>query len=404
MKITKFTLTLTSLFASATLLASSENILWHYKDNVNLAQLSVPSIAKDGSIYTARYYTAVSYPDPIILALNPDGTKKWSVSQQVGGEHARYFNTLIGPDGTVYAYSGPDGRSHQTSSQLIAIQPDGKIKWLKSVNVTYTKTTWVKSVQLGPDNRIYITLDDWGKKTATLIAVNLNGELEWQVHLPERVVANPIVAENTKIYLGTMTGKLYVVSSKGQFVWVQQLAIAKSHHTGMPINKAVLGKDGVMYFMTDDVIYAVLNDGTVKWTSKRFDENLQGITIATQDGVVYVSSMNADGQAQGTIYALNNQGQVMWQYHDYVGLPANVILSPDNTIYAVNTHHGTYGNLYPNLIALDKEGHKLCERAYNLVNPDGFSFGDKGIIYAAGEFETGGGISAILPCSVSNQS
>ena len=93
---------------------------WIYTDNLNLE--SAPAIGKDGEIYLTvdhlddQPYSIFTPPKRFLLALNPDGTKKWLF----GDGNDSFSAPAIAADGTIYIGS---------ISKFYALNPDGSVKW-----------------------------------------------------------------------------------------------------------------------------------------------------------------------------------------------------------------------------------------------------------------------------------
>src|SRR5678815_1305406 len=87
----------------------------NYKEN---AIYSDPALAADGTIYFAFYESGSRGPAADhFVALNPDGTKKWSYQLP----DSIFSDPVVGLDGTIYV--GCD------NGRLYALNPDGTPKW-----------------------------------------------------------------------------------------------------------------------------------------------------------------------------------------------------------------------------------------------------------------------------------
>ena len=80
-----------------------------------------------------------------IVAMNPDGTKKWF-------HYNRYANDpVIGPDGTIYLTRMGD---LDTPSDFYALNPDGSEKW--KFQTSTAQTEYFGTPLIGADGIIYV--------------------------------------------------------------------------------------------------------------------------------------------------------------------------------------------------------------------------------------------------------
>lgn len=110
---------------------------WVYQASGITVNLSAPSIASDGTLYTPVSASGFSTK---LIALNPDGTQKWAFT---GSQDLT--TPTIGADGTLYAGAYSYG--------LYAINQNGTTKWMWNGADTYGYNT----PSLAPDGTIYIS-------------------------------------------------------------------------------------------------------------------------------------------------------------------------------------------------------------------------------------------------------
>jgi outer membrane protein assembly factor BamB len=96
-----------------------------------------------------------------------------------------------------------------------------------------------------------------------------------------------------------------------------------------------IGSDGTIYFGSDNYLYALNPDGTLKWRYRIYYENLVYSPSVGSDGTIYFTNYSRDSAA---LYALNPNGTLRWQYPvrgfyyevTDMSLPA---IGPDGTVY-----------------------------------------------------------------------
>ena len=146
------------------------SLKWKYKTG-NWIRTS-PCISDDGTIYVVSL-------DGYLHAINPDGSLKWKTNVGAG------TSPTIGQDGTIYC-----GWDH-----LYAINPtNGSVKWTFDVGGTIEGGTPCNSV----DGTIYVGTSDGGE----LIAINPDGTLKWRKHIGECQSA-PAIGKDGTVYVGS---------------------------------------------------------------------------------------------------------------------------------------------------------------------------------------------------------
>ena len=141
-----------------------------------------PAIDKDGTIYVANLGEQ-------ILAINPDGTKKWTSHAQ-----RRNSSPSIGPDGNIYLASVHyHPYTSEEYGQLRCFDSKGNIEWIYKVD----KSLAISSPAIGKDGTIYI-----GSRDNKLHAVNPDGSQKWVCEIGAYVYT-PTIGTDGTIYVGS---------------------------------------------------------------------------------------------------------------------------------------------------------------------------------------------------------
>jgi outer membrane protein assembly factor BamB len=152
-----------------------------------------PSIADDGTIYVAGVW------DNWLYALYPNnGTVKWKCNIKVS-----CANPSIDSNGCIYV--GGD-------EKLYAIYPNGSVKW----SCFLGNERWVgpSAPAISADGTIYVgTNIGSGVEGGDIIAINPNGTIRWRKKIAkEWVDSSPSIAEDGTVYIGSayMPGRGYL--------------------------------------------------------------------------------------------------------------------------------------------------------------------------------------------------
>jgi outer membrane protein assembly factor BamB len=265
----------------------------------------------------------------------------------------------IDPLGTVYIGSD-DGN-------LYAIEPEsGAEIWRFKTGGEIRSTP-----AIGPDKTIYVSSLD-----KRLYAIKPDGTLKWTFNVGDYMLSSPAMDSNGQtIYIGAEDGALYAVSSSLRFKW-------KFQTPGGMISTPSIGHDGiedVVYFgASDRRIYAVsAATGNLKWS---FPTHASECTspVIDQNGRVYTGECRSvDDEGENfSFYCINPDGSMYWKLHDNSGFCSPPVIGPDGMIY-VGSRNGT-------LFALNANGQIIWSAAPDpsgeiLASP---ALGSNGVIYA----------------------
>lgn len=277
-----------------------------------------PVVAADGTIYVATL-------GGIVLALDPDGSQKWSVQNQAD-PYEIYDTPAIGADGTVYVGGartvlvqaispsgerlwtvpkgakfrwfnngpavGPDGTLYYGLDGLYAIAPDGTVRW-------HLGDWFNPNPAIGPDGLVYGTMVT-GDAGARLVAVQGDGGLAWS--MPSRSGAFGIVQPDG-VFVGARfsDGSIRGIDKTGRELWH-----AWVEATDLP----ALAPDGSLYLPTMDGLY-VLAPGSVD-PKKVLPGSFFGSPVVDAGGVVYALA-EIPGELGSTVVALARDGTVLFQ-------------------------------------------------------------------------------------------
>ncbi len=215
----------------------------------------------------------------------------------------------------------------------------------------------LNSFAIGSDKSAYIACD-----YGALIACNPSGSIAWMFTLPDldQITAAPVLAADGTILIGCSNDTVYALNSDGTVKWQDSV--------GMVFATGALGADGTVYFQTaDSMVIALRSDGTTAWTFPSGGGN--SAPVVGTDGIVY--AVNQDGM----VYAINPaDGSQKWMYNLSVpSVQAPAINQSGNRLYVVSDAGAIQS------VALDSGGGRWSDNVGQdasgpVVGPDGSIF------------------------------
>jgi outer membrane protein assembly factor BamB len=261
---------------------------------------SSPAVADDGTVYVGHN----GYTDGNLLAINPDGTLKWSYpAREVRSAPA------IAPDGTIYVGA--------SDARLYAINPNGSLKWAYQTGFKESYS----SPAIGADGTIYIA----GAKERNLHAVNPGGTTKWTYPIGGDTTSSPTIDDNGIIYIGGADNKLYALNPNGTLKWSYTVGIVVSHR-----QSAAIGPYGTIYIISRDrILYAFTPSGDLKWTYTYITgEDFYTTPAVDANGVIYF------GARDGKVYAINPDSSEKWIFQTPADkLLSSIAVNSDGTLY-----------------------------------------------------------------------
>jgi len=272
---------------------------------------SSPGLGSDGTIYIASRGDS-------LRAFSPDGSVSWSFYVRQQPDHTT--SPVISGDGTIYF----------ASIYLFALNSDGSLKWQYYLEETRG------SPAIGPDGTVYVI------SLNRLLAITPEGSLDWEkMILP---ISAPVTGPDGTIYCGTIgisqdSYYLDAYNPDGEIQW--------RFPTSGFVSSPAINESGTLYFVTEDTLFAVSNQGTKEWSVPLHVPVERRVSPSIGlNGTVYIGT--AGTAEDGHLFAFSSQGDLLWSY----STPGKVITTPavgnDSSIY-FGCHDGY-------LYALDNEG------------------------------------------------
>ncbi|HSP14996.1 MAG TPA: IPT/TIG domain-containing protein [Thermoanaerobaculia bacterium] len=283
-------------------------IRWRFQADADYIQ-SRPAVAGDGTVYAIDVYGH-------LYALAPDGALRWIFNATLTG----FGNVSVGPDGTIYTGS---------TSSIFALAPDGTLKWQFQQN---PGAFILLGPNVGPDGNIYAV----ATQGMGVFSLTPQGSLRWSV--PENY-SRPIVELQEIVFAPPPASRLYFHANDHIKGFGLDGTLLFTYVDGLPQDdhQPAVSPDGSLYtnlfsaFGPGLMLGKFDGSGNLLWQT--FDKYPTGTNALTApdvgpDGVVY------DGRNLSSLYSLNPDSSVRWQYIDS-GILLAPIVSPLNDLIFV---------------------------------------------------------------------
>lgn len=263
-------------------------------------------VAPDGTIYQCVRDKSIDN----VYAINPDGTKKWSLQLDgpVGAFPAlsadgilycvtnkstlyaldassgtiKWEQSLDGTTGSAVAIDKSGNIYAGTNAAIYAFKPNKEQMWkLEGVNVTEQATFALK------DQMLYATLKDGG-----LVAVDMtNGTKKWTYPTAKGDAYFPIIDKNGNIYF-TQKGlqTVHAVNANGAKIWEKNVGNNLNYSGG------ALSTDGILYVGTQSnnkVLGLDITNGNIVFDEAVGQQVMAAVTIGP-DKRLYCGTIGSD--------------------------------------------------------------------------------------------------------------
>jgi hypothetical protein len=299
----------------------SGNLLW----SCNLGDHSIgpPVVGAEGTIYI---------PHQGLVALTPDGSIKWRAAS--GVYRSGTVTPVIASDGIIYGGNAFSWTLGSGTGFIYALDPGGRNLWGLDINL-------ITSLTLASDGTIYAGTGYEGEGEATLYAVNPNGTVKWKfVSAPGRgwfrdsaigldgsIIASIVFSPSLET---PPNPTIYALDPKdGSVKWQLELPFWTD------ISPPTIGPDGTIYLGTPSphlekgVLYAISSEGILKWTLELTDGT--GMPAVASDGTIYVAGVGWLSSHESALFAIRPDGSIKWSYPVRVTSPP--VIGGDGTIY-----------------------------------------------------------------------
>ncbi|PIR66972.1 MAG: hypothetical protein COU51_00970, partial [Parcubacteria group bacterium CG10_big_fil_rev_8_21_14_0_10_36_14] len=207
------------------------SLKWRFDaDKPSYPETASPAIGSRGTVY-------MSFWEDGLYALNPDdGSIKWKNSESA------VSSPVVGADGTIYVIIS---RPNETGNLLLALNSDGTEKW------TYSGVDRMIKPAVSGDGIIFAKgrHNPQGQYIIEFWAIKSNGTLKWKnTAVGYAYQSSPAIGADGTVYIATTKGLYALDSNDGSIKWYKE---------NLCCSAPAIGSNGWLYYGTyDNVIYA----------------------------------------------------------------------------------------------------------------------------------------------------
>lgn len=226
------------------------------------------ALGRDGT----AYLLATLRDSSTLTAYNADGSVRWRVTN--GGEQFGWVPPAIGPDGTIYIFSGvqPTGAAgcRRICPAILAISPQGQERWRVVV------ATKVADLVVDADGRLLVHLP-----SQDLIAFDPQGHELWSFRSEDKVGPGGVaVAADGTVYFASRF--LYALDRNGKKKWIFKSESSYTENEGFE-EDPVIAEDGTVYaYSRHHQLYAITAGGRKKWVVSDLPPGQSGLELSSK--------------------------------------------------------------------------------------------------------------------------
>ncbi|MDH2658540.1 DUF11 domain-containing protein [Methanobacterium formicicum] len=356
---------------------SSQNdaIKWNYSSANNsvfegksVLFASTPLVGSDGTVYIS--YDDVGdtqYDIYRLVALNSNGTLKWTYTFSEPEKSIITHTPILGPDGTIYVPLKSNGDMSYYQGTIMALKDCGteaKCTWEYILPLELrdppTGSSPIQSPVIGSDGTIYLgarmNIDD-GR--LVIFALNSNGTQKWNYTVMDgdssSLVGSISLSKEGYIYFNALVRQyLDYYSVFYALKDIQSSAICKWTYTIrdersiFPVGYPTIGPDGTIYVGFEKLIspgswnsylYAFEDKDSyvmLKWIISEFDRIMAPPAISS-NGTVYLGASDLVSKERNlySFIDLGSAASLVWKY-PINNLESSPIIGADGTIYVLS--------------------------------------------------------------------
>jgi len=173
---------------------------------------------------------------------------------------------------------------------------------------------------VAPNGTIYV-----GSHDHFFYALGPDGSLRWKRDLGERVYATALVDDAGNVYVGSDADFFWSFAPDGTLRW--KLSTEGDADTG-----AARAANGRIHFAAGNDVYAIEQDGVVRWRF-RAPGKVYATPAIDDDGTIYV------GAQDDRVYAIAPDGRLRWSHATRSDNDSSPVIGDDGTLYFGSDDH-----------------------------------------------------------------
>jgi outer membrane protein assembly factor BamB len=287
---------------------NGQGVMWEVKTNGGFTSTNAPVIGPDGTIYVGCSSDSLYRPGQL-YAIDPQGKIEWTHSVEMSCA----YSPAVDQERIVYVASCAQGNAY-----LDALYPNGTLKWRFDGNTTREGTEFINigsSPVIARDGSLRLNLlntqDSSPHFRSLVCSVDANGTLLWKYRLEEYMGSNPAVGNDLTTYVRSESGNLSAIDRDGNLKWNLGLG---GEHGNFASSSPAIGPDGTIYVGDSATYYGPLSfhavdpNGTIRWAYEVVNDSRSG---------GFGTNLGPAVSADGTIYFFANPGVIYTSMLDF---------------------------------------------------------------------------------------
>ncbi len=162
---------------------------------------------------------------------------------------------------------------------------------------------------------------------------NLEGSLKWKIRLMTELECTPAVDDLGNIYI--YDNDLYCIGADGEIKWVRDYFRDRYYYC----RNVTISDDNEIIYVPP--MRAVDSTGVLLFNTPVSGGSATPIALDADDQLYFGKK---SGGVAG-LYAFNNDGEPLWDYHTY-NVYASPVIDPEGNIYFIGSHNSDFGGIY----------------------------------------------------------
>ena len=316
--ILKIVIVIAALIITSTVLAitpveaKSQSIQWTWHGSSS-ANAGYPVLSPTGDLYT---YSTIG-GRATVYSISPEGKDLWNTSLVLASM------PQFSADGNIYILEWISNNTSVNGTGLLVLTPEGAVKW------TFTVPGLAEGMKILPDGGVVLGTEPFYPGQHSLICLNINGSVRWTKGSYDTNSTNPMM-----LPVGIHGNDILVASTSFESPsnsviteYAPDGTVVRSFRTDFTPLSISFALDGTMRAVgynfsqsTDyEYLYAMNDNGSVMWALMLGNE--AGNLVVLSDGTTIFGESTNSSVLNLNVYAVDAMGNTLWKSANVMSIP-----------------------------------------------------------------------------------